>query len=239
MANAFGGYLQSSAAYNQALASATTLGFQLWAKQAYQLGMTTGYITPQAQVLYGPTDYFVKFFDPVLKNQHAQGIIKAIRTSPQGVQAAQDVSKYTAKAGYLSKYAGYLKGAGTALTIVSGAVQGGMAVVEDVQNNAGVVITASDALGYAGATTALLMAPQLAALDLVTGGGVSGGIHNAIEAQYVIPKVVFGSVNSQEATAIKSSMTKTWATKAAWNAGEYYANTPAGEAVTDCLAKFF
>ena len=214
--------------------------WEAFAFRSYEFGMEGGNIRWLKGWFEDPwkTDgWWVKLLSKEkYMEMYEQKVLNSINTSLEARQAAEGILQAEVEASRLAKVAGFLKTAGTVLTVAGGVLQTGVAIYEDVNNHAGVAVTIGDAMGYVESTGALLVAPQLAIPDLLTGGAISGGIHNAVEAEFAIPSVVFTRTNSQEAAAIKHSMTKTWATNKVWGWGESLANSSAGEAVTTWLS---
>ncbi|HJT87438.1 MAG TPA: RHS repeat-associated core domain-containing protein, partial [Bryobacteraceae bacterium] len=147
-----------------------------------------------------------------------------------------EVAEAEANAARVSKIANIVRGGGTVLAGIGTAIQTGVAVVDDVHNGAGLIVTTTDAGSTLVSNVAMVAAPPLAVADIATGGAVSGGIHNALVTPNITARVVFGRTTSQDAHAIKSVYTRFAVGQYAWSAGEYYANTSAGEAATDFLA---
>ncbi len=134
-----------------------------------------------------------------------------------------------ARAAGAAAYASKLRNFGNGLVVVGGVIQTGAALVEDVNNGADIVVTATDVGATAVSVGALAAAPPLALVDLATGGTVSGGIHNALMTPNTVARVAFGRVNSGDQYAIKKAYTRFAVGRWAWNAGEFYANCIFGD----------
>lgn len=136
----------------------------------------------------------------------------------------EEVETLETEGAQLSQRASFLRTAGTGLAVVGITVQTGVAVYQDYHNGAGVVVTATDAASTISANAAIMAAPPLAAVDLVTGGAVSGGIHNALMTPNTVARVALGRVTTRDADAIKVTYTRFAVGQWAWYAGEYYAD---------------
>jgi RHS repeat-associated protein len=141
----------------------------------------------------------------------------------------EEVETLATEGAQLSGRASVLSKAGTGLAVVGIGVQTTVAVYEDYKNGAGVVVTATDAASTISANAAIMAAPPLAAVDLVTGGAVSGGIHNALMTPNTVARVALGRVSTGDADAIKATYTRFAVGRWAWFAGEYYANLIFGD----------
>ena len=133
-----------------------------------------------------------------------------------------EVAQLEEKGSQIAGKASKLKALGTGLAVVGAAVQTGAAVYQDYKNGAGVVITATDAGATVVANVAIVAAPPVAAADFVTGGAISGGIHNAAITPNTVARVALGRVTTGDADAIKVTYTRFAVGRWAWFAGEYY-----------------
>lgn len=125
----------------------------------------------------------------------------------------------------LAQKASRLRTAGKVLGVATVALQTGMAIYDDYKNCMDGLMIANDAVGTAASSAVLLAAPPLALADLATGGSVSTGLHNAAVTPGTIAKLRWGRVNGRDAEAIKSTYTRNWLGRAAWEAGEYWADS--------------
>lgn len=133
-----------------------------------------------------------------------------------------------ADAARLARRASKFKTAGKVVAVVGVAIQAGMAMKEDYDNCAGAGFIANDGLATGGAALAVNAVPPLGVADLLTGGAVSGGIHNAA----MIPTVaahMAGRMTQRDAKNIKSAYTRFAVGRWAWDAGEWWANALMGE----------
>ena len=134
----------------------------------------------------------------------------------------EEIETLENKGTQLSGRASTLRAVGTGLAVIGVAVQTGAAVYQDYKNGAGVVVTATDGASTIVANAATIAAPPLAAADLVTGGAVTGGIHNALMTPNVVAKVALGRVSTVEADGIKVAYTRFAVGRWTWYAGEYW-----------------
>lgn len=134
----------------------------------------------------------------------------------------EEIATAETKGAQLSQRASTLRAVGTGLAVVGATVQTGAAVYRDYQNGVGVVITATDGAATLVANAALVAAPPLAGVDLVTGGAISGGIHNACMTPNTVARVALGRVSTVEADGIKAAYTDFAVGRWAWYAGEYW-----------------
>ena len=141
----------------------------------------------------------------------------AVRRGLWYEEAGRAIVSADEEASRLSKLAGYAKGAGTALAVVGVTVQTASAVAEDVHNGAGVVATVTDANATVLANAAVLAAPPVAVVDALTGGSVSGLVHNALVTPNIAAQVVLTRTTSRDAAAIKRIYTRFWLGRAIWN----------------------
>jgi RHS repeat-associated protein len=164
--------------------------------------------------LRGPKDWdrFVSEMGSMARQSHwyADTTDKLVDMEARAARMAQRGSRL-AQAGKL------LGGAGIAL-------ETGLAAYDNYRNCADAVTSVNDTVGTAAASGLVLAAPPLAVVDLVTGGAVTGSIHNALITPVTAARVVFGDVNGRDARAIKSTYTRFAVGRWAWSAGEWLAD---------------
>ncbi len=155
---------------------------------------------------------------------YQENVIQSINGSADAQIATQEVAKFEAMAAKYAKAASVFKGAGRVLTgvgrVAAGvgvAVQTGSALVQDIHNGAGVVITATDVVATGVASISVAFAPPLAVVDLVSGGAVTGFVHNALMFGWPALTHWFGRGNVTDAIAIKAAYTRFAVGRWVWN----------------------
>jgi RHS repeat-associated protein len=112
-----------------------------------------------------------------------------------------------------------------ALAFVGAAYGAGKAVVEDYQNGAGVVNTYVDANATFSGSILVGASPPAAMLNLVTAGAAGALVDNGLKGPAIALNTALSSrVTSRQQAAVKSMLTRNWATKGIWRAGEWLAD---------------
>ncbi len=118
---------------------------------------------------------------------------------------------------------GFLRNGGRALAAVGLALEVGKTIQDDLAAGDSVVDTTVDVAATVLGDGATIVAPPLAAVDLVTAGALPSGIKNAVNGGQAIAKLATSRVSLADADRIKTKMTRNWPMALARDAGEYWA----------------
>lgn len=176
------------------------------------LARITGQVKPVPGPNWSAAVRYHKFFSEGARS-HTGEIISVADKLDDLERAAQTGSKF--------------RTAGNALAAIGITLDAGLTIYDGVCHGDGAGRVTLDTTATVGADLAVMAAansnPVVAIGDLVTGGGISGGATNAVVAGEVLCEMAFGdSWTPADAARTKRRMTRKWATRQAWNAGEYY-----------------